>query len=234
MENWKNRTVLLIGEKAQKKLSDSTVAVIGLGGVGGMCAEALCRTGVGGLILCDYDTVDETNLNRQIFTTREWIGKLKTDAALSRIKAINPDCNVKIINKPYNLGTRELLFNTKPNYVADAIDMVTSKLDLIKSCKEHDVPVISCMGAGNRLDPTAFCVADIFQTKGCGLARTIRRELRKSGVADLKVVHSTELAKKIITGKENGRHPPASIMFCPNSAGLIMASEIINDLIIQK
>ncbi|MCL2013759.1 MAG: tRNA threonylcarbamoyladenosine dehydratase [Oscillospiraceae bacterium] len=237
MPDWKERTALLIGAETVEKLAKSKVAVVGLGGVGGICAESLCRAGIGRLVLCDYDVIDITNLNRQIFATHDWIGKHKTEAAVSRIRSINPECCIEVINQAYGEQTRESFFSLKPDYVADAIDMVTAKLDLVKECKNRNVPVISCMGAGNRLDPSSFQVCDIYQTANCALARVMRRELKKLGVMELDVVCSGEPAKKNNletpdnTGGKSRRRPPASISVCPNAAGLVLAGSIITNII---
>lgn len=226
------RTALLIGEENVEKLKKAHVAVFGIGGVGGYVVEALCRSGVGTLTLIDKDTVSESNINRQIIALSSTVGRLKTEVAAERAKQINPDICVHTKNVFYLPETeKEFDFSTF-DYVVDAIDTVSGKLSIIQRCMEAKVPVISSMGTGNKLDPTAFKVADISKTSVCPLARVMRRELKKRGIERVKVVYSEEEPKdsKAID-KESGKTIPASIAFVPSVAGLIIASEVIKDLI---
>ena len=226
------RTALLIGEENVEKLKKAHVAVFGIGGVGGYVVEALCRSGVGTLTLIDKDTVSESNINRQIIALSSTVGRLKTEVAADRAKQINPDICLHTKNIFYLPETeKEFDFSTF-DYVVDAIDTVSGKLSIIQRCMETKVPVISSMGTGNKLDPTAFKVADISKTSVCPLARVMRRELKKRGIDRVKVVYSEEEPKdsKAID-KESGKTIPASIAFVPSVAGLIIAGEVIKDLI---
>ena len=222
-----SRTELLFGKKAMERLSSSRVAVFGIGGVGGFTVEALARSGVGAIDLIDHDKVCLTNINRQIIATHKTVGKYKVDAAAERILEINPDCKVtahKIFYMPYTQDG----FDFSPfDYIVDAIDTVTGKLLIAENAVECGVPVISCMGAGNKLDPTAFEVADIFETSVCPLAKVMRRELKKRGIERLKVVYSKEEPKKPVATEPR---VPASNAFVPSVAGLIIAGEVIKDL----
>lgn len=235
MQDQFSRTQLLLGRDAMERLSRSRVAVFGLGGVGGSAAEALARSGIGALDLIDDDTVSLSNLNRQIIALHSTLGQYKADAARARVLDINPACEVRAFRVFYGPETAEQFDFTKYNYVVDAIDTVTGKLGLIMQAREAGVPIISSMGAGNKLDPTRFEVADIAKTSVCPLARVMRRELKKRGVSHLKVVYSREPA---MTPAENGseasepgrRQVPGSTAFVPTAAGLILASEVVLDL----
>lgn len=235
MENWLSRTELLLGAGAAEKLARSRVAVFGIGGVGGAAVEALARSGVGALDLIDSDTVQLTNLNRQLIATRDTLGMFKTDAAEARIVAINPDCLVTKHRLFFLPETADRFDFTEYDYVVDAIDTVSGKLGLVLAAKAAGVPIISAMGAGNKLDPTAFRVADIHKTSGCPLARVMRRELKKRGVDRLKVVYSEEEPVKPFeseeTPPEGRRSVPGSCAFVPPVMGLIIAGEVIKDLI---
>ena len=237
MQDAFTRTERLLGADAMKKLADSRVAVFGVGGVGGYVVEALARSGVGALDICDNDTVAESNLNRQIIALRSTIGRAKVDVAAERIRDINPDCRVTVHKVFYLPETREQFDFSEYDYVVDAIDTVTGKLGLIMQAREAGTRIISSMGAGNKLDPTAFRVADIYDTTVCPLAKVMRRECRKRGIEKLKVVYSTEEA---LTPGESGspeenagtsrRSTPGSVAFVPSVAGLIIAGEVIKDL----
>jgi len=223
-----SRTRALIGAENMDRLAKSKIAVAGLGGVGGYAAEALLRSGVGTLILADGDTVDPSNLNRQIFAVEQTVGLSKTEAAKQRLLAIDPGANLILIQEfltPENLG---LLFDEGPDFVIDAVDTVTTKLALAKETAERSVGFISSMGAGNRLDPTAFRIGGIADTAGCGdgLSRVMRREAKKRGL-DFKVVYSLETPQEITLSGENGKHPPASAGWVVGAAGLALASEAI-------
>ena len=231
------RTGMLIGEEALEKLAASRVAVFGVGGVGGYVTEALARSGVGALDLIDHDTVAESNLNRQIIALRSTIGRYKVDVMKERIADIHPDCTVRTHNIFY-LPEMEGQFDfTEYDYVVDAIDTVVGKLSLIEHAQAVGTPIISAMGAGNKLDPTGFKVADIYKTNGCPLARVMRRECKARGVKSLKVVYSEEkpLQPQQIAEPAEEMHgrrsTPGSIAFVPAAAGLVIAGEVIRDLI---
>ena len=239
MLNQFSRTELLLGDAAMKKLKNSRVAVFGVGGVGGYTVEALVRSGVGALDLIDNDTVSLTNINRQIIATLDTVGRDKVDVAQERIKSINPDCVVTTHKCFYLPETAEQFDFTDYDYVVDAIDTVKGKIEIVMRAKECSTPVISSMGAGNKLDPTAFEVADISKTSVCPLAKVMRVQLRKRGINHLKVVYSKEQPlSPIITddAKEEfssgvRRTLPGSTAFVPSVVGLIIASEVIKDLI---
>ena len=248
MLNQFSRTQLLYGEASMQKLAACRVAVFGIGGVGGYVVEALARSGIGALDLIDDDRVCLTNLNRQILATRKTVGKFKVDVAEERIHEINPDCNVRTYKTFYLPETQDLFDFYEYDYVVDAIDTVTGKLAIIENAKEADIPVISSMGAGNKVNPAAFEVADIYETSICPLARVMRRECRKRGIDSLKVVYSKEkpirpLEDMSISCRQHcicppgtarkctdRREIPGSTAFVPSVAGLIIAGEIVNDL----
>ena len=232
-----SREELLIGQEGLEKLQKARVAVFGVGGVGGHVVEALARSGVGALDLFDGDRVSLTNINRQIIALDSTVGRLKVEAAKERVLDINPDCRVEareMFFAPENAGEVDF---SQYDYVADAIDTVTSKIELIRLCREAGVPVISSMGAGNKLDPTAFRVDKIEKTSVCPLARVMRRELKKRGITGVKAVYSTEESltpAQAQSGDEKGtagRPTPGSMAFVPSVAGLILAGEIIKDLL---
>ena len=207
------------------------VAVFGIGGVGGYVVEALARSGVGTLDLIDNDTVSESNLNRQIVALHSTIGRLKTEVAAERVKDINPDITVNVHNLFYLPETKTQFDFSAYDYVVDAIDTVSGKLALIEQAKGSNTPVISSMGAGNKLDPTAFEVADIAKTSVCPLARVMRRELKKRGIEQLKVVYSKEEPlPTLLKDKDSGKPIPGSVAFVPSVVGLIIAGEVIKDL----
>ncbi len=233
MKNWYARTELLIGEDKFLLLQNARVAVIGLGGVGGACAEALCRSGIGTLILMDHDTVDITNINRQLIATHDTVGKEKTVVLKERLLSINPKCHITTLSEFYNDETKDLLFQHNPEFIVDAIDTVSSKLNLSVECKNRGIRLISSMGTGNRLDPTSFKIGTIEDTAGCGcgLARVMRRELKRREIYKQPVLYSTEMPREVISDASNGRHSPASISFCPPVAGYILASYVVNSII---
>lgn len=233
---WLARTEALIGAQNLDRLGRLSIAVLGLGGVGGACAEALCRAGIGHLILIDHDRFDLTNLNRQLLATADMVGKEKTEAASARFRLIYPGCRITTLNEFYSAENREMLFSLQPDYIIDAIDTVSAKLDLMESCAQRDIPLISCMGTGNRLDPSQFQIGDISETAGCGdgLARVIRKELRKRAVPAQTVLYSTEVPKKVCVGdaaQNHGRHSPASISFTPPVAGYLMAGYVVRSFL---
>ena len=231
-----SRTELLLGKDAMQKLSESRVAVFGVGGVGGYVCEALVRSGVGAFDLIDDDKVCLTNLNRQIIATRKTVGKYKVDVMKERILDINPDADVRI-HKCFFLpeNANEFPFG-EYDYVVDAVDTVTAKIELVMQAQKMHVPIISSMGAGNKLDGSQFRVVDIYKTKVCPLAKVMRHELKKRGIKHLKVVYSKEPAIKPLQSNENGgthqkRQTPGSAAFVPSVVGLIMAGEIIKDIV---
>ena len=252
MLNQFSRTQLLLGKDNMDRLAEAKVAIFGIGGVGGYVAEALARSGVGSFVLVDDDKVCLTNLNRQIIATRKTVGKYKAEVMRDRILEINPDAEVEV-RKCFYLpeNADEFDFN-EYSYFVDAVDTVTAKLEIIMRAKECGVPVISSMGAGNKLDPTKFQVADIYKTSMCPLAKVMRRELKKRGVKKLKVVYSTEkptrpLDDMSVSCRTNcicppgaahkcteRRDIPGSVAFVPSVVGLIIAGEVVKDLTIQR
>lgn len=223
-----DRTELMLGTEALERLKQARVAVFGIGGVGGYVCEALARSGVGAFDLIDSDRVDVTNLNRQIIATHRTIGQYKTDVMKERILDINPDAVVRTYRCFFLPENADDFLFAEYQYVVDAIDTVTAKIELILRSQEMKVPVISCMGAGNKLDASRFEVADIYDTKVCPLARVMRRELKKRGVKSLKVVYSQEMPVPREEGAQ-GRIP-GSVSYVPPVAGLIAAGEVIRDL----
>lgn len=251
------RTAMLLGEDAVERLNHCRVAVFGVGGVGGYVCEALARSGVGKLDLIDMDRVNLSNINRQIIALTSTVGRYKTEVMKERILDINPEAEVAVHNCFYLPETKQEFDFSEYDYVVDAVDTVTAKLSLVMECKEHNVPVISSMGAGNKLEPTGFMVADIYDTSVCPLAKVMRKELKARGVKSLKVVYSKEKALSPIdisgdserleehcsenresgNGEESGadfgikkRATPGSIAFVPSVVGLIIASEVVKDL----
>ena len=228
-----SRTQLLLGQEGMDRLRDSRVAVFGVGGVGGYAVEALARSGVGALDLIDDDKVCLTNINRQIIATEKTIGKYKVDVAMERVHDINPDCNVRTYKTFYMPDTASQFDLGKYDYVIDAIDTVTGKLELIMQADKAGTPIISSMGAGNKLDPTAFEVADLYDTSICPLAKVMRRECKKRGIGSLKVVYSKEEPIRPVEVNEEStqrRSVPGSVAFVPSVVGLIIAGEVIKDL----
>ena len=238
--NWLNRTEMLIGKESVEKLNKSHVVIFGLGGVGSYVVEGLTRAGIGNISIIDKDIVDVTNINRQIIADTSTIGKSKVEVQEERIKKINPNVNVIKIKEFVNKDNIEELMekiknireksnntkniNKKVDYVVDAIDTVISKLEIIKYCDEHNIKLISCMGTGNKLDASKFEITDIFKTSVCPLAKIIRTELKKLNIYNLKVLYSKENPVKTNTAS------PASISFVPSVAGLLIAGEVIKDL----
>lgn len=232
MQNPFSRLERILGPEAMARLSACRVAVFGLGGVGGHAAEALVRSGIGALDLIDHDRISVSNLNRQIFAVRSTMGMLKVDAARARLLDINPELVLRtypVFYLPENAGDFDL---TVYDYIIDAVDTVTAKLTLAENAWHAGVPILSAMGTGNKLDPTAFEIADIYDTSVCHLARIMRKECRKRGIPHLKCLYSREEAIPP-TGEEpedNRRQTPGSSAFVPGTAGLILASEVIKDL----
>lgn len=228
-----SRTQLLIGEENLNKIKLSHVAVFGLGGVGSYVVEALARCGVGKLTLVDHDTVSLSNVNRQLIALHSTLGKKKTDVARERVLDINPDCEVTVFDEFYCAENADKIFGNGFDYVVDAIDSVESKLDLIVRCKENNVPIISSMGTGNKLNPRMFEVDDIYKTQVCPLCRSMRGRLKKLGVTQLKVVYSREMPNQHSKELDPLSSKPviSSISFVPSVAGLIIAENVIKDII---
>ncbi len=225
------RMQMLVGEQAMEKLKNSHVAVFGIGGVGSYTVEALARAGVGGLTLVDDDCFAPSNVNRQLYALQSTIGKSKVAVAKERIADINPHCKVNALQLRFDSATASQFDFGKFHYVVDAIDTVTSKLLLVELCYKCNTPVLSCMGTGNKLDATAFQVADIYKTSVCPLAKVMRKELKARNIPSLKVVYSQEVPQ-IPSQLEvsTKRQTPSSISFVPSVAGLILAGEVIKDL----
>ena len=231
-----SRTGLLLGEAAMTRLASSRVAVFGVGGVGGYVVEALARSGIGALDLVDNDTVSLTNINRQIIALHSTIGRYKVDAAQERACDINPDCVINKHKTFYLPETAEQFDFSAYDYVVDAVDTVKAKIGLILSAQAAGVPIISCMGAGNKLNPSAFRIADIYATSVCPLARVMRTECRRHGIDHLKVLYSTESPRTPLSPPDEAlpqgkRSIPGSTAYVPSVAGLMIASEVISDLI---
>lgn len=221
-----SREISLIGEENFRKLNESTVMIFGLGGVGSYVAEALARAGIGKLILVDSDDVDISNINRQLYALHSTLNVKKVEIAAERIKDINPNCTVKSIAAFYNAGDGEKFFTDNYTYVVDAIDTVSAKIDIALECQNRNIPLISCMGTGNKLHPELFEISDIYKTSVCPLCRVMRRELKSRDVKKLKVVYSKEQPK---SNSQKSR-VPASISFTPPVAGFLLASEVVKDI----
>ncbi len=248
MLNQFSRTELLIGKEGIKKLENAKVAVFGIGGVGSFVVEGLVRVGIGNFVLVDDDKVCLTNLNRQLIATRKTVGKLKVEVAKERILDINPNANVKIYEEFFMPDSKEILDDTV-DYIVDAVDTVTAKIELVIRANKLNIPIISCMGTGNKLDPTKFEITDIYKTSVCPLAKVMRKELKIRGIKELKVVYSKEEPIKPNETIESScktccicppgtkrkctdrNQVPGSISFVPSVAGLIVAGEVIKDLL---
>lgn len=227
------RTELLLGKETMQKLAKARVAVFGIGGVGGYVCEALVRSGVGAFDLIDADTVSLSNLNRQIIALRNTVGRYKTEVMKERMHLINPDADVRIFNCFFLPGGEAEIPFAEYDYIVDAVDTVSAKIALVMEAKEKNIPIISSMGAGNKLDGGQFQVADLYETKVCPLARVMRRELKKRGVKELKVVYSEEepiSPEKKADCEEGKRAVPGSVAFVPSVAGLLIAGEVVRDL----
>ena len=229
MLNWLARTELLIGKDNINKLKDSTVAIFGCGGVGSYVAEGLVRSGVGNIVLIDSDMVDITNINRQLIADTTTIGMAKVEVAKKRLLNINPDLNINVFEEFYNSSTNDFLIKNY-DYIVDAIDTVTSKILLVETAKSKNIPIISSMGTGNKLDPTRLEVSDISKTSVCPLDKVMRKELGIRGIKHLKVVYSKEIPNRF-NKDESLKRTPASIAFVPSVAGLIIAGEVVKDLL---
>jgi tRNA A37 threonylcarbamoyladenosine dehydratase len=232
MDSRFSRTELLLGEEGMKILKNARVAVFGIGGVGSFASEALVRAGLGKIIIVDYDIIDITNINRQIHATSRTVDLPKVEVMKDRLLEINPSLDIIAIKDVYKDENKDRLLSQDYDYVIDAIDMVSAKINLIENCKRLNIPIISCMGAGNKLNPTMLQVGDIYKTNTCPLAKVMRNELRKRNIKNLKVVWSTEKPIKVNLEKEGTRKAvPGSVSFVPSVAGLILASEVVKDLV---
>lgn len=229
MQDWLSRTEGLIGRENVEKLNNKKVAIFGIGGVGSYVVEALARVGIGRFILVDSDDISITNINRQIIATNRTIGEPKVEVAKERILEINSNAKVEIYKEFFTSNTKGIL-DDSISYIVDAVDTVTAKIELVIRANNLNIPIISSMGTGNKLDPTRFEVSDIYKTSVCPLAKIMRKELKKRNISKLKVVYSKEEPIKTSIS-ENGKTVPASISFVPSVAGLIIASEVIKDLI---
>lgn len=227
MENQFSRTEMLIGKKALEKLNNSKVAILGIGGVGSYVVEALARAGIGKFVLVDNDIVDITNINRQIIANVNTIGKAKVEVAKQRILEINPKAEVEIYQEFFLPNVELEAINEELDYIVDSVDTITAKIELITMAKKLNIPIISSMGTGNKLEATKFEVSDIYKTSVCPLAKVMRKELKKRGIENLKVVYSKEEPIKL---KEENK-APANISFVPAVCGLIIAGEVVKDLI---
>ena len=227
MENQFQRTEILIGKENLEKLKQCRVAIFGIGGVGSYVAEGLVRAGVYKFILIDNDKIDITNINRQIHATHKTIGEYKVEEMKKRMQEINPNAEIKIIKEFVTENNIEEILNEKIDYIIDAIDTVKSKLEIIKKAKQKNIPIISSMGTANKLDPTKLEITDIYKTSICPLAKVIRKKLRQLEINDLKIVYSTEKPLQIAEQKSN----LGSISYVPSVAGLIIASEVVKDII---
>ena len=225
-----SRSAMLLGDTGMENLKKSHIAVFGVGGVGGHAVEALVRSGVGKIDVFDCDTVSVSNINRQIIATEKTVGRAKTEVIRERILDINSACEVRAFNLFYSSQNAEGIDLSVYDYIIDAIDSVSSKIELIQRAVKEDVKIISSMGTGNKLDPTRLEVSDISKTSVCPLARVMRTELRRRGINHLKVVYSREEPIKAVTDSETSRHAPGSVAFVPSVAGLIIAGEVIKDI----
>lgn len=228
MQNQFSRTELLIGKNCVEKLHHSKVAIVGLGGVGSYVVEGLVRAGVGNFLLVDKDEVDITNLNRQILATQETIGEPKVEVAKNRILAINPKAKVEILQEFFMPESGEI-FDETIDYIVDCVDTVTAKIELVVRAKKLQIPIISSMGTGNKLEPTKFEITDIYKTSVCPLAKVMRKELKARNIPSLKVVYSKEEPVKSM--QKEGNQVMGSVSFVPSVAGLMMAGEVVKDLI---
>ena len=230
MENQFSRTELIIGKEKQEILKNAKVAVFGIGGVGSYVVEGLVRAGIGNFVLVDNDVVSVSNINRQLIATHTSIGKAKVEVAKERILEINPNAKVDIYQE-FFLPETEGIIDETIDYIVDAIDTVTGKIELIMRAEKLNIPIISSMGTGNKLDPTRFEITDIYKTSVCPLAKVMRKELKQRGIKKLKVLYSKEEPIKIQAYNELKKQVPASISFVPSVAGLIIAGEVIKDIL---
>ena len=234
MEDKFSRTEMLIGNEGLEKLKNSKVAVFGIGGVGSFVCEGLARSGVGNFILVDYDKIDESNINRQLIATTKTIGKYKVDLMKQRILEINPDANVEVYKEFYLADSKIDIITKNLSYAVDCVDTIMAKIAVVCNCNDADVPVISSMGTGNKLDPSMFEVADIYETSVCPLARIMKKDLKKRNIEKLKVVYSQENpinTNDCDINKDKKYKVKGSISFVPSVAGLMIAGEVIKDIV---
>lgn len=230
------RAEMLLGTAALDRLRACHVLVLGLGGVGSWCAEALARAGVGTLTLADHDQIGQSNLNRQLIALHSTLGQDKAEAMAARVRDINPHCDARALVAQYTPQQADLFFHCAPDYIVDAIDMVSSKLHLIETALTRGIPIISALGTGNKLDASQFCVTDLSKTSGCPLARVLRKELSHRGIVHHKVVFSPELPLKATQAEEpppGRRSIPGSVSWVPPVAGMLLAGEVVQDLIAE-
>lgn len=226
-----SRTEMLIGTEAVNKLQKSKVAIFGIGGVGSFVVEGLARVGIGNFVLIDNDKISVSNLNRQLIATTKTVGQSKVEIAKNRILEINPQANVETYEE-FFMPDSQIVLDNDISYIIDAIDTVTAKIELVTRAQNLNIPIISCMGTGNKIDPTKFEVTDIYKTEVCPLAKVMRKELKNRGIKKLKVVYSKEEPIKINNASlESAKQIPASISFVPSVAGLIIAGEVVKDII---
>lgn len=225
------RTAMLLGEEAIHGLQDKHVAVFGVGGVGSFCAEALARAGVGTLTLIDDDIVSVSNINRQLIALHSTVGQPKTEVMKARIADIHPQCRVNALHMRYEESNKEYFFSMGFNYIADCIDSVACKTSLIETAIHRNIPIISAMGTGNKLDPSKFIITDLAKTSGCPLARVMRRELKQRGICNHTVLYSTEPALKPLFQEPDAKVVPGSVSWVPSCAGLMIAGHIIQELL---
>ncbi len=233
MENIFQRTEMLIGEENLQKLHNSKVAIFGIGGVGSYVLEGLARAGIGNFILVDADIVDETNINRQIIATKDTIGMDKVEVASSRVLSINPNAKIKTFKEFFSKDTKGIL-EKDIDYIVDSVDTVSAKIELVERAKKLNIPIISCMGTGNKLDPLRLEIEDIYKTEVCPLAKVMRKELKQRGIESLKVLYSKEEPIKVENKGNARKATPGSISFVPSVAGLIIAGEVVKDIINKK
>ena len=228
---WNDRTKLLIGKDGAKKLENSHVVVVGAGGVGGYAANLLVRAGVGNLTIVDFDKVDETNINRQIIANTKTIGRPKVDVAREMLLDINPKCNINTLSLKANQETFDQIFAEKPDYVIDAIDIVSDKIDLICYCKENDIKIVSAMGAGNRISVPNFAIIDIFKTSNDGLAKIVRKKLRERKIEHLDVVTSLDKTMPVTQDADSKKRIVGSISYYPAMCGCVLSAFVIENLL---
>ena len=230
MSSWMQRTKTLLGDDAMLRLQQAHIIVFGLGGVGSFAAEALARCGVGALTLVDADSISESNINRQLYALHSTVGENKTEAAKKRILDINPDCRVRILTAFYEADKAEQFFDVQYDFCLDAIDTVSAKISLVEQCKSKNIPLIACMGTGNKLHAERLQISKLSKTNTCPLCRVMRRELKNRNLGDITVVWSDEEPRSVCVDDANGRHAPASIAFVPPVAGFLLAEHAVLQL----
>ncbi len=230
MDAWMQRTKMLLGEDAVCRLRNAHVIVFGLGGVGSFAAEALARCGVGALTIVDADSISVSNINRQLYALHSTVGENKTEAAKKRILDINPDCKVRMLTEFYEADKAAQFFDVQYDFCLDAIDTVSAKISLVEQCKNRNIPLIACMGTGNKLHAEKLQISKLSKTNTCPLCRVMRRELKNRKLGDITVVWSDEEPRSVCADDSNGRHAPASIAFVPPVAGFLLAEYAVLQL----